>query len=335
MPKTYDLITLGRISLDLFSEQIGAAFQTIESFSSSVGGSPTNVAIGSSRLGLKTAVLTALGNDKVAAFIRAYLAKEGVATDFVLTKQGRSGLAIVGVEPPQNFPLTFYRENPADIHLGIDDALRLPLEHTKALLVSGTAFATSPVREASILALERARTAQIKSFIDLDLRPDQWHDARAYGITMRSMLPLADVIIGTEEESYAALLETINERSSTIIKTLTTDQIVHLNKTLIDYLQNTQQIWLLKRGAKGVSIFSQMDVQDVAGFRANVVNTVGAGDAFASGLIYSYLQGWNWAQSARFANACGALVVSRHGCAAALPRLEEVQDFMAGGNGGV
>ena len=136
-----DLITLGRVSMDLFSEQIGAPFTEIESFSTSVGGSPTNIAIGTSRLGLRSAAFTAVGDDEVGKFVRRYLEKEGVATDYLPVKAGtRTGLAVLGIEPPDKFPLVFYRENAADIHLNIDDVLALPLERTRSLLLSGTAF---------------------------------------------------------------------------------------------------------------------------------------------------------------------------------------------------
>lgn len=325
----FDLITMGRVGMDLFSEQVGAAFEAIESFSTSVGGSPTNVAIGSSRLGLKTAVLTGVGQDKVADFVRAYLEKEGVDTRFVFSKgAGRTGLAVVGVEPPSTFPLTFYRENPADILIGIDDVLQVPFEETRALLLSGTALAKGVCRDGTFFAAERAAKERATVFIDLDLRPDQWHDPRAYGVNLRALLPLVDVVIGTEEESYAALLENLNNASSTIIQNLNEGQKKELETYLPTYLENLprSQNWILKRGAQGVTVFRKgSEPIDVSGFSAKVINTIGAGDAFASGLIYGFLQDWPWERSARFANACGALVVSRHGCASAMPRLNEVQ----------
>lgn len=331
----YDLITMGRVGMDLFSEQVGAAFEHIESFSTSVGGSPTNVAIGSSRLGLKTAVLTGVGQDKVADFVRTYLKKEGVDTRFVFTKEaGRTGLAVVGVQPPSTFPLTFYRENPADIFIDIDDVLQVSMEEARVLLLSGTALARGACRDATFFAAERATTQGVNVFIDLDLRPDQWHDARAYGVNLRALLPLVDVVIGTEEESYAALLDNPNDASSTVIQDLNEGQKRELETHLPNYLTSISRpsTWILKRGAQGVTIFeSGNDPVTVSGFNVEVVNTVGAGDAFASGLCYGYTQGWTWEKTARFANACGALVVSRHGCASAMPTLNEVQSLLITG----
>ena len=329
---TFDLITLGRVGLDLFSEQVGAAFEQVESFSTSVGGSPTNVAIAASRLSLKTAVLTGVGQDKVADFVRAYLEKEKVDTQFVLSKPaGRTGLAVVGVQPPDRFPLTFYRENPADVLIGIDDVLDVPLAEARALLISGSALAKAPCRDATFFAAERARRAGVPVFLDLDLRPDQWHDPRAYGVNLRALLPLVDTVIGTEEESYAALLNNPNDAGSTAIQALSRKQKEELESYLPQYLASTARptTWLLKRGAEGVTVFSSGAASvKVPSFETDVVNTVGAGDAFAGGLVYGFLQNWSWEKSARFANACGAIVVSRHGCASAMPTLDEVESFL-------
>lgn len=326
-----DLIAMGRVSMDLFSEQVGSAFVDIAGFSNSVGGSPSNIAIGSSRLGLKTALFTGLGQDKVGDFVLQALAKEGVNTQYVLRKPGQTGLAVVGVEPPDRFPLTFYRENPADLNLSIADCALLNLEQSKALLLSGTGLAKSPRREASFFVAEKARQLGLKVFFDLDLRPDQWHDARAYGLNVRAFLPLVDIVIATEEESYAALLENSNDSKETVIGTLTTEQIAILEQHL--RLEQSKawfpELWVLKRGKQGVSLFSKTHALiTIPGFKVEVLNTVGAGDAFASGFIYGFLQAWHLEQTARFANACGAIVVSRHGCSTAMPYLSEVESFL-------
>ncbi len=327
----FDLIAMGRVSMDLFSEQIGSPFSEIKSFSIGVGGSPSNVAIGSSRLGLKTALITGLGQDKVGDFVLTQLKNEGVGCQFIGRKPGRTGLAVVGVEPPTSFPLTFYRENPADLNVSIEDISNIDFSQTRAILVSGTGLAKAPRRDATFFASERARLTDAKVFIDLDLRPDQWHDARAYGVNLRAFLPLADVGIATEEESYAALLENTNDPSQTVIGSLNAKQLERLERHLRLELSkpNFPELWVLKRGAKGVSIFSKtQEPINISGFKVEVINTVGAGDAFASGFIYGYLQDWPLEQTARFANACGAIVVSRHGCSKAMPYLSEVNHFL-------
>lgn len=325
----FDLITLGRVSMDLFSENIGAPFEQIESFETGVGGSPTNIAIASSRLGLNVAAITALGEDKTGDFVLHYLQKEGVETNYISRKPNtRTGLAVVGVQPPDKFPLVFYRDNAADIHLTIDDIATAPISETRALLLSGTALSRGTCRDATLFAAETAQQAQKVVFMDLDLRPDQWSHPKAYGLNVRTVFPALDVLIGTEEEFFAAL--------SLHPETIMQGQAVNdsLRGLLNTYLQNLvdkypQLTLIVKRGAKGVSIWRQDEgIQDVAGFPVKVLNTVGAGDSFASGLIFGHLQGWDWHKSARLANACGALVVTRNGCAKAMPYHDEIMTFI-------
>jgi 5-dehydro-2-deoxygluconokinase len=208
----FDLITMGRSSIDLYANEVGAAFEDIASFAAYVGGSPTNIAVGAQRLGLRTALLTAVGEDKVGDFILAFLRREGVETAFVPRKPGaRSSAVLLGIEPPDRFPLVFYRDNAADAQLTLDDVLAAPVAESAALEVSGTGLAREPARSATFLACERARDAGRTVYLDLDFRADQWHDPRAYGVVVRSLLPLVDVAFGTEEEVNAAMLERVGD----------------------------------------------------------------------------------------------------------------------------
>lgn len=334
--KHFDLITLGRVSMDLFSQNVGAPFAEVKGFDASVGGSPVNIAIGVSRLGLKSATLTAVGEDKVGDFVLRYLQKEGVATRYIPRKaNARTGLAIVAIQPPDKFPLVFYRDNPADIYLTIDDVSALPIADSRVLLLSGTAFSRGSCREAALFAAEQGRAHRITTFMDLDLRPDQWDHARAFGLNIRAVLPHLDVVIGTEEEFFALLAEDPTA-AMTAGNTLTATQIEELESRLKALLTIPYGpgVLVVKRGARGVTIFTQNSSQvEAAGFTVDILNTVGAGDAFAGGLIYGYLNGWDWYKCGRMGNACGALVVTRHGCSAALPYEREALDFIEA-NGG-
>ncbi|MCY3832372.1 MAG: 5-dehydro-2-deoxygluconokinase [Chloroflexi bacterium] len=322
---TVDLITVGRVSMDLFARDIGAEFHDITAFETAVGGSPVNIAIGASRLGLTAIAFTAVGDDEVGKFVRHYLSREGVITDHVLTKSGRrTGMAVVGVQPPDRFPLLFYRENPADIHLTIEEARRLPLGEARALQLSGTALSRGGARDACLYLAEQARELGLKTFIDLDLRPDQWSHPLAFGLNMRRVIPLCDVIIGTEEEFEAALSPT----PELVMKGGKVTDRGGLGRRLDDYCAERDVLLIVKRGERGVSILDKEGRVDVSGFPVEIVNTVGAGDGFASGLIAGWAEGWNWERAARFANACGALVVTRHGCARALPYWREVERFI-------
>lgn len=320
-----DLITVGRVSMDLFARDIGADFPDITAFESGVGGSPVNIAIGASRLGLRSLAFTAVGDDEVGRFVRHYLEKERVNTDFIPLKAGkRTGMAVVGVQPPDQFPLLFYREDPADIHLTIDDARQLPLAEARALCLSGTALSRGRARDACLYLTERASAFGLTTFIDLDLRPDQWSHPLAFGVNMRRILPLCDVVIGTEEEFCAAL----SPAPEAVMAGASVTDRASLGQLLEAEAAQTELVLVVKRGERGLSVYADGAVADVPGYAVEIVNTVGAGDGFASGLIFGWTQGWDWARAARYANACGALVVSRHGCARALPTRREVGAFI-------
>src|SRR6266481_6436108 len=169
--RPYDVITMGRSSIDLYSNDIGAPFEEITSFAAYVGGCPTNISVGTRRLGLRPALLTAVGDDQVGNFILHFLRREGVETRFISRKPGRRSSAVVlGIEPPDHFPLTYYRDNCADIELTIDDVLAAPIADSRALLISGTGLSKEPSRSATLFAAELARQAGAAVILDIDFR---------------------------------------------------------------------------------------------------------------------------------------------------------------------
>lgn len=328
MPQRYDLVTVGRVNMDLYSRQIGAAFEDTESFDAMVGGSPTNIAIGTARLGLRSAAFTAVGEDRVGDFVLRYLRDEGVDTSFIPRKPGKlTSLALLGVQPPSHFPLSFYREDPADIHLTADDFDAIPLPEVRAIELSGNAFSRGACADAARHAATRAGELDLTSFVDLDLRPTEWATPGGFGAALRPVLAIVDVAIGTEEEFFAALMPD----PTPVLEGGPVPDTAHeeLDARVASLLDHGMEAIALKRGPRGVSILTKGDRLDVPGFPVEVVNTVGAGDAFASGLIRSRLNGLDWWHSARFANACGAIVVTRHGCASAFPTQSEVETFVA------
>lgn len=328
----FDLITMGRSSIDLYANDIGVPFERIGSFAAYVGGSPTNIAVGTQRLGLRTALLSAVGEDKVGDFILHFLEREGVYTGFIPRKPGRRSSAVVlGIQPPDTFPLVYYREGAADIELTIDDVLAAQVETAGALEVSGTGLAKEPGRSATFFAAERARAAGRPVFLDLDFRADQWHDPRAFGVNVRALLPSVSVAIGTEEEINAAMLtnpEDIEIRHQQISAPIIKGDIEANIQQLLS-APSGPDLLVVKRGAQGASLYGRGgERQDVPGFPVEVFNVLGAGDAFASGFIYGQLRGWDAYKSARLGNACGAIVVTRHGCANFMGYFDEVMAFI-------
>ena len=304
--RTYDVLAMGRSLIDLYSNNVGASFPEIESFAAYVGGCPTNISVGTRRLGLQTVLLTAVGHDPVGDFVLSFLEREGVVTKFIPRKLGRRTSAVLlGIEPPDKFPVVHYRDNCADMELTIDDVLAAPIAESRALLITGTGLSREPSRSATFFAAERARDHETTVFLDLDFRPDQWHDPRAYGVTVRSVLPLVDVVIGTADEVKAGTLD--------VAATLAAGP----------------QVLVMKRGADATTVhLCRGETLEAATFPVEVCNVLGAGDAFASGFLYGYLKGWDWHRSARMGNACGAIVVTRHGCANFMPDEQEVLFFI-------
>jgi len=310
--RAYDVLAMGRSSIDLYSNDVGSPFAEIRSFAAYVGGCPTNISVGTRRLGLRSVVLTAVGEDPVGDFVLRFLNEEGVETKFIPRKPGRRTSAVLlGIEPPDRFPLVFYRNNCADDELTIDDVLAAPVQESRTLLISGTGLSKEPSRSATMFAAERARAADATVFLDIDFRPEVWHDQRAFAVVLRRVLSLVDVAIGTEEEISA----------------------VGTNGTVaagVEALRSSGlQALVVKRGAHGATVLlASGETTDAAPFPVEVYNVLGAGDAFASGFIYGRLSGLDWYRSARIGNACGAIVVTRHGCANFMPYEQEALDFV-------
>ena len=328
--RSYDILAMGRSSIDLYSNEIGAPFTEIKSFAAYVGGCPTNISVGTRRLGLRSALLTAVGEDPVGDFILSFLEKEGVVTSFIPRKPGRRTSAVIlGIEPPDKFPLVYYRDNCADMELTIDDVLAFPITESRALLISGTGLSREPSRSATLFAASQAKANGVTVFLDLDFRPDQWHDARAYGVTIRAAMQHVDVVIGTADEVKAAALEA--ESSVSVEHSQVSGARVggDVAKAIESVLASGPSTLVMKQGGEATKIYLRGDeVIEAEPFPVDVCNVLGAGDAFASGLIYGYLKGWDWHRAARMGNACGAIVVNRHGCANFMPFEQEALSFI-------
>lgn len=336
---TYDTVHMGRSSIDLYSLDVGAPFVDITKFAAYVGGSPTNISVGGRRLGLKTAVLTALGEDPVGDFIHRFLVDEGVVTDFVPRKPGhRTSAVVLGIEPPDRFPLVYYRDNCADIELTIDDVLAAPIPWCRVFQFAGTNLCREPSRSATLFAAEWARHCGVEVVMDIDFRPDQWHDPRAFGVVVRSALRLVDIVLGTRDELNAAMVTdpTHIERTTSVSDTKVQGNVEQAIATLLGL---GPKAVLEKRGEQGARVHlvreqDGLEVIDAPGYPVEIANILGAGDAFAAGFLYGHLQGWGWRKAARLGNACGAIVVTQHGCANFMPRLDQVMAF-ANARGGL
>jgi len=316
--RAYDLLAMGRSGIDLYAHEIGVPITGVRSFDAYVGGCPTNVSVGARRLGLRTALLTAVGEDQVGTFVLHFLEREGVETRFIPRKPGRRTSAVIlTIQPPDRFPLTFYRDNCADIALTVDDVLAAPVAESRVLFLTGTGLSREPSHTATLAAAEVARRAGTAVVFDIDYRPDQWPDVRTFGAAVRSALARADVAIGTEEEVCAAA-----------------GGLADVDAAAARLAECGLAALVVKRGEHGARVYrAGAGPVDVAPFPVTVLNVLGAGDAFASGLVYAWLQGWPLERAARFGSATGAIVVTRHACANDMPTRDEVEAFVAARGG--
>lgn len=332
MSKTLDLITIGRSSVDLYGAQIGGRLEDMGSFDKYIGGSPTNIACGTARLGLKSAVITGVGDEHMGRFIREQLGREGVNTDGVKTDPDRlTALVLLGIRDEEQFPLIFYRENCADMGLTVDDIDADFIKSARSVVATGTHLSHPQVEAATLKALEIARANGQKTALDIDYRPNLWGvaghgdgesrfvESDAVTAKLQSALHFFDLIVGTEEEFHIA--------------GGTTDTIAALRAVRAV----SGATLVCKRGADGAVAFegdipdSLDDGQTGPGFPIEVFNVLGAGDGFMSGLLKGWLDGEDWPTTLKYANACGAFAVSRHGCTPAYPSWDELQFFFERG----
>jgi 5-dehydro-2-deoxygluconokinase len=328
-----DVITIGRSSVDLYGAQVGGRLEDMASFSKAVGGCPTNIAIGTARLGLKSGLITRVGDEHMGRYIREQCMREGVAVAGVHTDPNRlTSLVILGIRDDKTFPLIFYRDNCADSALDESDIDEAFIASAKAIVVTGTHFAKPNNAAAQSLAIAFARKHGRRIVFDVDYRPNLWglagHGAgeeryiKSGDVTARlqKILPLCDLIVGTEEELMIAGGADDALGALQAVRALSKATIV------------------LKRGPMGCAVFpgaipgSVDDGLKGPGFPVEVYNVLGAGDAFMSGFLRGWLRDEPIETCCAFANAGGAFAVSRLLCSAEYLTFPELQHFLQNGS---
>ncbi|HEX5650417.1 MAG TPA: 5-dehydro-2-deoxygluconokinase [Steroidobacteraceae bacterium] len=319
-----DVICLGRAAVDLYGQQVGGRLEDMQSFAKYLGGSSANLAVGLARLGVRSAMLTRVGDEHMGRFVREQLARERVDVTHVATDPDRlTGLVVLGIAGTEAYPHVFFRTRCADMGLVVEDFDEAWIASARALAVTGTHLSTVPTRRAVLQAMLWARAHGRRVILDIDYRPVLWGLASAgagdnryvaaHAVTqvLQEFLGFCDLIVGTEEEIRIAGGDDDTDAA----------------------LQSLQQ-WsnatvVLKRGAAGCVVHEPgVEPRVVAGFPIEPFNVLGAGDAFLSGLLAGWLAGERWERCAELGNACGALVVSRHGCSPAMPSRVELDAYL-------
>ena len=331
--KPLDVITIGRASVDLYGQQIGSRLEDITSFAKAVGGCPANIALGTARLGLKSALLTRVGDEQMGRFIREQLVREGVSVEGLVTdKQRLTALVLLAVESEGVSPMIFVRTDCADMALSPEDIDEDFIASARAIVVTGTHFSRDNTEAAQLKAIRAAKASGGKVVFDIDYRPNLWglagHAAgferyvksEAVSAKLRAVLADCDLIVGTEEEIMIATGADDVLGSLKAIRALTPATIV------------------LKRGAMGCIVYDGPISDDLEkgivgkGFPIEVFNVLGAGDAFMSGFLRGWLGGESLETAATWANAGGAFAVSRLLCSPEYPTFEELQHFLRHGS---
>ena len=332
--RTLDVVTVGRSSVDLYGEQVGGRLEDMASFAKYVGGCPTNIAVGTARLGLRSALITRVGDEHMGRFIREQCAREGVDVRGIVTDPQRlTALVILGISDRDTFPLIFYRENCADAALSEADIDEDLIAAARAVVVTGTHFSTATLDAASRKAMRLARAHGGRVVLDIDYRPVLW-GLTGHGLGeerfvasdevtahLQTILPGCDVIVGTEEEIHIAGGSTDTMQAIRAVRAAAPAALI-----------------VVKRGPMGCTAFPGAIPETIdqgvsgPGFPVEVFNVLGAGDAFMSGFLRGYLRDLPLAECCRLANACGAFAVSRHGCAPAIPSWIELEAFLASGS---
>jgi 5-dehydro-2-deoxygluconokinase len=308
-----EALVVGRLHVDLYPLQIETPLQDVRTFERFAGGFAANVGIGLARLGVQTSVISAVGDDGLGRFLRARLEREGIDTRGVGTHPTlRTALSFCEIWPPDRFPLTAYRfPTCPDWELIADDVPEGALAEARVLYVSGTGLAQEPSRSATHAALEARRPVigapGFATILDLDWRDGYWRRPDEYPAQIRQAAALADTIIGSDTEFAVARL--------------TPEEAVALGARRV----------FVKHGPLGASLLADGMRRDSPAVSVQVVNGLGAGDAFAAAVGWGLLRGQPAERILAAANTAGAIVATRFSCSDAMPTAGEVEAMLATG----
>lgn len=313
-----DVIAMGRLCIDLNANELNRPMEETMTFTKYVGGSPANIAIGLARLGMKSGFIGKVANDQMGRFATSYLEKNNINTDGIVIDQSGAvtGLAFTEIKSPEECSILMYRDNVADLKIDVQEVSEQYIKKAKALLISGTALAKSPSREAVFVALDYARKHHVTVFFDLDYRPYTWQTEQETAIYYNLAAEKSDVIIGTREE-FDMMEKLIADGSS------------NDESTAKKWFSHHAKIVVIKHGGDG-SIAYTPDGQSYRGgiFKTKVLKTFGAGDSYASAFIYGLMNNMSIEEAMRFGSASASIVISKHSSSDAMPTVKEIKDFI-------
>ncbi|MDO7268903.1 5-dehydro-2-deoxygluconokinase [Shouchella clausii] len=310
--KQFDVIALGRACIDLNAAEYNRPMEETRSFTKYVGGSPANIAIGSAKLGLKVGFVGKIPDDQHGRFISSYMREAGVDTSqLVIDREGhKAGLTFTEILSPEECSILMYREKAADLYLSPDEIDAGYVRSAKVLLISGTALAQSPSREAALKAVSLAKAAGTKVVFELDYRPYTWSSREETSVYYTLLAGMAHIVIGTREE-YDIMKGASASGNEQTAKML---------------FAKEPELVVIKHGVDGSYAYLPSGETFRAGvYKTNVLKTFGAGDSYASAFLYGLLRGYDIDQALRFGSASASIVVSKHSSSEAMPTLSEIK----------
>ena len=314
-PARLDVLTMGRVGVDIYPLQTGVALEDVTTFGKYLGGSATNVAVAAARLGRSAAVITRTGNDPFGRFVHHALKGYGVGDQFVTGVPGLpTPVTFCEIFPPDDFPIYFYRYPKApDLEIRPQELDYDAIRAARVFWVTATGLSAEPSRSATLAAL-RARGRAGVTVLDLDYRPLFWPSRQAARDAVAPALGLVTVAVGNLDECDMAVGETEPRRAGEAL------------------LRRGAGLAVVKQGPRGVLAVTPSGLVESLPFAIEILNGLGAGDGFGGALCHGLLAGWDTAAVIRFANAAGALVASRLACSDAMPTAAEVDALLAGTN---
>jgi 5-dehydro-2-deoxygluconokinase len=316
--KDLDFVAIGRLCIDLNANEFNQPMEETMTFTKYVGGSPANIAIGMSRFGMKTGFIGKVANDQMGRFITNYLERNHIDISNVVTDQtgAVTGLAFTEIKSPTDCSILMYRDNVADLMLTPSEVQENLIAAAKVLLISGTALAKSPSREAVFQALNYAKKHGAVIVFDLDYRPYTWTSQEETAVYYNLAAEKCDIILGTREEfDMMECFEKNPEHSDRI--------------TASKWFNFSAQIVIIKHGKEGSIAYTQDGgVHQAKSFPAKVLKTFGAGDSYAAGFLYGVMQEWTLEKSMEFGSASACIVISSHSCSDAMPSAQQVHDYI-------
>lgn len=313
--RTFDLIAIGRACIDLNATEYNRPMEETMTFTKYVGGSPVNIAIGSSKLGLKAGFIGKLADDQHGRFITSYIRNLGIDTTGVVIDQAghKTGLAFTEIKSPEECSILMYRDDVADLYLEPNEVDENYIKQASALLVSGTALAQSPSREAVLKAVSLARKHQVKVIFELDYRPYTWTSSEETAIYYALVAEQSDIVIGTRDE-----FDTLEHRKG------------ENEQTLAYLFQHTPQLIVIKHGVEGSYAYTRSGERfQSKAYLTKVLKTFGAGDSYASAFLYALFEGKDIETALKYGSASASIVVSKHSSSEAMPTVNEIEELIS------